>query len=87
MHQELTRAGANEPLQSSDRRRPGRVGYQSPNLIELLRGDLSAATELEKPPIRIRDDLEPMKGIIASAIISVGFWALCGGLIWLVAYR
>lgn len=68
-------SGAPAQAASSDRRRPGRVGTMSPELLPLLR-----ATTVPDHG----DGLAPARGIMVGVLLSLVLWAMIGGGAWLV---
>jgi hypothetical protein len=75
----------------ADRRRLGRVDYQNPHLLNLLRGPAEAPppAEPEEAPVDAGaeedpDSPAPVRGIALGVLIGSGIW-IAGGLItWLV---
>jgi hypothetical protein len=63
---------------TSDRRRPGRVEYTNPHLIQILRA-LPDKKEGDLVPIEY-DSLASAKGIGVAILFAIPIWA---GLIWL----
>jgi hypothetical protein len=61
-----------------ERRRPGRVAYANPALIELLRAPAGDATEhdLVACPTEATDfDLSPAKGVLIGAVLGSIMWS------------
>ena len=73
----------------ADRRRLGRVDYENPHLLRLLRvpGDAPLPDEPAEEPVIPEadgDSLAPARGILLGMLIGSGMW-IAGGLItWLV---
>ena len=77
----------------TDRRRLGRVDYQNPHLLDLLRGrgEVPLPVEPVEPPAdaepeagKDTDSPSPARGIVLGMLIGGGLW-IAGGLIaWLV---
>jgi hypothetical protein len=81
--------------QDGDRRRPGRVDYESPELVNLFRG--TAAVKLDSAADVLRpegeatlnnaiewaeDDLGAFRGILTAALVSLGCWVTVGAVVW-----
>ena len=81
-----------EIVQLSDRRRPGRVDYQNPDLIGLLRRETDAGTV----PDRLagdfadvetgieEDSLAAARGVGTSMLIGAFLWSIAGLGLWLL---
>jgi hypothetical protein len=70
-----------------ERRRPGRVNYDNPALIELLRARAGDGTEhnLIAGPIEdAESDLTPAKGILIGVVLALSMWSAGGLLFWLM---
>lgn len=70
-----------------ERRRPGRVDYANPALIELLRARAGDGTEhnLIAGPIEgAESDLTPTKGILIGVVLGLSMWSAGGLLFWLM---
>jgi hypothetical protein len=68
-----------------DRRRPGRVDYQNPDLVHLLRGEADTATV---PDQSVGDLADVETGIEADSLAAargVGTGTLVGAFIWTIA--
>jgi hypothetical protein len=77
----------------ADRRRPGRVDFQNPNLIDLLRkpGDapLPAEPEPAVPDAEFDemdegDVLAPSRGLFLGMMLGAGLWVAGGVTAWLL---
>ena len=68
-----------------ERRRPGRVVYDNPALLALLRGT-APPIEIEKAAGRGEEESEglPARGIAIGVLLSVPLWGIVGGVGWLV---
>ena len=60
------------PLQTVERRRPGRIANVNPALIPLLRGEAWLLPDREEP--QVFDDARAPTGIAVSVLISGMFW-------------
>ena len=77
---------AADTLVLSDRRRPGRVDYQNPHLLHLLRGGSSsdeALPELDASSLAEHlenhgDSLSAARGILIGCAISASLWVAAG---------
>ena len=58
-----------------ERRRPGRREDASSDLVPLMRGGLDTPLSIEVKS-RSEDQLGPIKGLLAGAILSGALWAL-----------
>ena len=72
-----------------DRRRFGRVDYQNPHLIDLLRAPSDAPQPAEPVEEPFDDEadahpLAPARGIMRGMLIASGMWAAGGLLVWWV---
>lgn len=76
----------------NDRRRPGRVGYQNPELIHLLRGETHARTVPDQLAADLadvetgveEDSLTAARGVGTSMLIGAFIWTLAGLGVWLL---
>lgn len=77
----------------TDRRRPGRVDYQNPHLVELLRepdnlpppaepADQPAETEYDA--YEDEDPLRPARGILLGMVIASGLWGAGAFALWML---
>ena len=68
-----------------ERRRPGRVVYDNPALLALLRGT-APPIEMEKPTGGGEEESDglPARGIAIGVLLSVPQWGIMGGVGWLV---
>jgi hypothetical protein len=80
-HDELLVGAKPTPAPLTERRRPGRVDYSNPALIELLRDP----SDTEAP--EHRDDLSPAKGIFIAIAMAIPLWGIIGLAIWSVYVR
>lgn len=65
-----------------ERRRPGRIETVTPALIPLLRGENLRDSA---PSERVRDDLDPVRGIGLGVLLGVLLWAgVVLGLYWVL---
>jgi hypothetical protein len=81
-----------EPRSKSERRRPGRVAYQSDHLIELLRDPAAShAAAGNAVPVDVRhadagasddDPLSAARGVMNGLAISLVFWVVVGAAVW-----
>jgi hypothetical protein len=75
-----------------DRRRPGRVEYSSPQLIEMMRGQtrldpaasLNTCIPFENLGIASddSDNLSAARGILTGVVLALPLWALIGAGAW-----
>ena len=67
----------------ADRRKPCRVGYAKPALIELAPQQPGGAT-VEPADTRheASDNLAPARGIMLGILLAVPFWCLLGAGLW-----
>jgi hypothetical protein len=75
---------------ATDRRRPGRVNYQNPHLVDLLRR-ASNPTQAEVDEARaaapIASDEDPLaaaRGVMLGSAIGAGCWIASGLAVWLL---
>jgi hypothetical protein len=74
----------------TDRRRPGRIDYQNPHLVELLReSDSIPPAELAEQPAETlsdayedEDPLRPARGILLGMVIASGMWVAGALVLW-----
>jgi len=78
-----TAVAEQKPVVAKERRRPGRVNYTQPALIELLRPPLSVAS-VEQAADDTADGLAPARGIALGIILAVPLWFALGVAVWLV---
>ena len=71
-----------KPAVGRDRRRPGRVNYTEPALIELLRRPASGPSG--EGAYDSGDRLAPARGIVFAIALAVPLWCALGAAIWLV---
>jgi hypothetical protein len=71
----------------TDRRRPGRVDFQNPHLVGLLRdsdrvppAELPAETEFDAD--EDEDPLRPARGILLGMVIASGMWMAGAVALW-----
>ncbi len=57
-----------------ERRRPGRIDYQDPELIRLLRQDYPALPDSGHPTDDTRDDLGASLGLVRCVYLSLVLW-------------
>ena len=70
-----------------ERRRPGRVDYANPALIELLRARAGDGTEhnlIAGPNENAESDLAPAKGVLIGVVLGLSMWSAGGLLFWLM---
>jgi hypothetical protein len=74
-----------------DRRRPGRVGYKNPHLVDLLRdaGSDEHASAVANEPEAVSaeasvDGLAPARGLLLGSLIGAAAWIAIGIAIWLL---
>jgi hypothetical protein len=67
----------------TDRRRPGRRGYQNPHLIALLRRGQSLVEGKGKPEAQAVDDLAPARAVVIGVSIGAAMWAAIIGGVWM----
>jgi hypothetical protein len=73
----------------ADRRRPGRVDYRNPHLVDLLRHagtdayTIDAADELGPVEVNV-DGLAPARGLLLGCLIGSLAWIAIGLAIWLI---
>ena len=70
-----------------ERRRPGRVDYANPALIELLRARAGDGTEhnlIAGPSEDAESDLAPAKGVLIGVVLGLSMWSAGGLLFWLM---
>ena len=80
------------PVVATERRRSGRVDYQGPELIALLRQTGTDPVKVlleEKPdvgPIAAAassyDDLAPARGLLIGVVAAAPLWGIIGLLVW-----
>ncbi len=79
----------------TDRRRPGRVDYENPHLVELLRDSDRVpppgepAEELVGSGIDAYEDedpLRPARGILLGIAIASGLWGAGGLAVWMLFF-
>jgi hypothetical protein len=77
----------------TDRRRPGRVDFQNPHLVELLRepDNLPPPAEPAEKPFETdfeayedEDPLRPARGILLGMVIASGLWAAGALALWML---
>jgi hypothetical protein len=90
----LENSGTLSPLDAgtlTDRRRPGRVDYQNPHLVGLLRDsdEPLLPAEAEERPAEVAfdadehdDPLGPARGILLGMLIASGMWVAGGLAVW-----
>lgn len=82
------RQSRTETETAEDRRRAGRVAYQNPHLINLLRALGAKPDPLAPDPSasmkKFRGDLAPAYGVIAGLLLALALWFALGGLVLLV---
>lgn len=77
------------PNTLEERRRPGRMGAISPELIPLLRDAATTPVPREETQEdRIggepdRDDLRAARGLVVAVVLSAPLWGFIGLMIWL----
>ncbi len=70
---------------TADRRRPGRLDHVSPNLIPLLRGEVTPGLALNKTgPVYDRERLPRVDRIAIIAVLSALLWAIIGCVAWAI---
>ena len=72
-----------------ERRRPGRVAYANPALIELLRAPAGDATEHDFvvcPTEAADSDLSPAKGILIGVALGLIMWSAGSLFLWLAPW-
>lgn len=71
-----------------ERRRPGRLEYSNPELVQLLRGSSSlqagAPAESDSPENE-EESLRAMSGILVAVLIGASFWTVMAAAIWMWA--
>jgi hypothetical protein len=70
-----------------ERRRPGRVNYDNPALIELLRARAGDGTEhklIAGPIDDAESDLTPAKGLLIGVVLGLSVWSASGLFFWLM---
>jgi hypothetical protein len=84
-------SSAEETVTRTDRRRPGRVDYENPHLVDLLRhagGDAHAGGAVdeqpEAPAEAYVDGLAPARGLLLGTLIGAAAWIVIGLAIWLL---
>lgn len=79
----------------TDRRRPGRVDFQNPHLVELLRDServpppVEPAEELAEAGIDAYEDedpLRPARGILLGIVIASGLWGAGALAVWMLFF-
>jgi hypothetical protein len=76
----------------NDRRRPGRVDYQSPDLIHLLRGETHGGTVPDRLAADLaeletgveEDSLTAARGVGTGMLICALIWTIAGLGLWLL---
>ncbi len=73
---------------TADRRRPGRLDHVSPNLIPLLRGEVTPGQPLIYETDRLygRGDLKPGLGTAVGLFLNLPLWAVIGFASWALLY-
>jgi hypothetical protein len=71
---------------TADRRRPGRLDHVSPNLIPLLRGEVTPGQPLIYETDRLygRGDLKPGFGTVVGLFLNLPLWAVIGFAAWAI---
>jgi hypothetical protein len=72
-----------------ERRRPGRVDYANPALVELLRAPAGDATEHDFvvcPTEAADSDLSAAKGILIAVALGLSMWSVGALLFWLAPW-
>jgi hypothetical protein len=69
---------------TADRRRPGRLDHVSPNLIPLLRGEVTHGQPqiYETDLLYGRGNLKPAFGIVVGLFLNLPLWAVIGFASW-----
>jgi len=62
---------------AADRRRPGRVEYDDPALIELLRTS-GTGVQADEEEDQTDHDLAPARGLVFGLLIGVSMWTAIG---------
>jgi hypothetical protein len=78
-----------ETATRTDRRRPGRVDYDNPYLVDLLRHvgtdtQASGAADEPEPAEANVDGLAPARGLLLGSLIGAAAWIAIGLTIWLL---
>jgi hypothetical protein len=75
-----------KPVVAKERRRPGRVNYTQPALIELLREPRSSVS-VDKGPNDTDERLAPARGIVFGIMLAVPLWCALGVAVRLLLHR
>lgn len=70
------------PAAVADRRRPGRVNYTSPTLVDMLRGQPDATAEPAEATDELEDGLAPARGIVLGVMIGAVMWGTLAAFLW-----
>jgi hypothetical protein len=78
-----TAVAEQKPVVAKERRRPGRVNYTQPALIDLLRAPPPSAS-VDKGVNGTDEQLAPARGIVFGIMLAVPLWCALGAAAWLV---
>ena len=67
---------------AADRRRPGRVNYTNPTLVDLLRAPPDATAEPAETVEEPEDGLAPARGIVLGVMIGAVMWGMLAASLW-----
>lgn len=93
MPEQLDRDGRNsDTVATPDRRRPGRVAYTNPHLIELLRKPSAPSAPAADDKARYlspreADSLAAARGIGLATVLGALCWAVLAFGLWLLLHR